>query len=399
VAPLPPWIPGKAAAFCGSTSARAERNGHLKDAPIDLQEHFRALMATLGITPGRGNEETFLCPWHNDRRHPNLSVNWRAGVFICFACQTKGGLRELRRLLGKDPGPGGGSGLRHETPRISATVAEVAAINREAERTRLVTAMKELGGEFIEVGPRDGWEPFKAVELCGKTYDGYEADDGCRKRMARYCHQTPCSNCVPVRLRKDFKKHGAQLPERMDAYVWEPPPGKTTRKEIGAAFNHWRRKNGIAAGIYGVRLRVGAPDVLLLLPAGAPCPLSPIRDSLDREAAVTWYSDRAVEEVTSWRDANELMELIWAIKGRRRFQGFGAFFERQKEEEVTVIAKEPKKLGRVAGGSGQGQRERVTCDHDLPMRRVREAMSDQESKAWVERSQTLCNNPQWRKAG
>ena len=64
------------------------------------------------------------------------------------------------------------------------------------------------------------------------------------------------------------------------------------------------------------------------------------------------------QEITGWQTTDEIQDLLAEIKGRRRFQGWGAYYERgEKVDAETVIAKEPKKLGRVSGGSGKGRRE------------------------------------------
>jgi hypothetical protein len=91
-----------------------------------------------------------------------------------------------------------------------------------------------------------------------------------------------------------------------------------------------------------------------------------------------------------------MVDLLAAILRRRRFQGFGKLFTTEKKEsdEVRVITDVPKKLGRVAGGSGKGGKECVTCDQcGGRMKRVGVALSQEEAEAWVGAHSPIGNNP------
>lgn len=57
-----------------------------------------------------GEEVVYFCPFHEDRRHPNLHVNYRMKVFHCFACHASGTLDYLYKYLtGVDVGEMKGS--------------------------------------------------------------------------------------------------------------------------------------------------------------------------------------------------------------------------------------------------------------------------------------------------
>lgn len=46
-----------------------------------------------------GDEFVYFCPFHDDRKTPNLFVNYRKGVFICFACHASGTVEYLLKYL------------------------------------------------------------------------------------------------------------------------------------------------------------------------------------------------------------------------------------------------------------------------------------------------------------
>lgn len=52
----------------------------------------------------RGGEIRFTCPAHPDK-HPSADFNPARAVWICRACGAGGGLRDLARRLGINPGP------------------------------------------------------------------------------------------------------------------------------------------------------------------------------------------------------------------------------------------------------------------------------------------------------
>lgn len=57
------------------------------------------------LQPARGNwpkngEYRYFCPFHDDRRNPNLDINVEKGAYICRACGKAGKLTDLARELG-----------------------------------------------------------------------------------------------------------------------------------------------------------------------------------------------------------------------------------------------------------------------------------------------------------
>ena len=57
--------------------------------------------------------------------------------------------------------------------------------------------------------------------------------------------------------------------------------------------------------------------------------VTPLRDL---DGAIAWYQARFLDEVTSWRTAPAMLDLLAAVKGRRRFQGFGKYYERKVDK-------------------------------------------------------------------
>jgi len=49
----------------------------------------------LGTLRHRGDNVTVLCPFHDDRNTPNLSINLVSGLFKCFACEAQGDVFEF----------------------------------------------------------------------------------------------------------------------------------------------------------------------------------------------------------------------------------------------------------------------------------------------------------------
>ena len=126
---------------------------------------------------------------------------------------------------------------------------------------------------------------------------------------------------------------------------------------------------------------------LLVLPAESSPngELSPVRVNVDLDAAIDWYVGMFLEEATSWRTPEEMLDLLAAVKGCRRFQGFGEHYGRSESVgEKQLSSDTPTKLGRVAGGSGKGGgREPVLCECGARMRFIGLALTKEEADAWV----------------
>src|SRR5512139_2496629 len=64
----------------------------------DLLDPILAKLSRVSSRPDHNGDYTALCPFHDDREHPNLSVGPKG--FICFSCGAKGGLKALAEKLG-----------------------------------------------------------------------------------------------------------------------------------------------------------------------------------------------------------------------------------------------------------------------------------------------------------
>jgi len=66
---------------------------------MDIKQSILAKLERVTGPDSQGNYKA-LCPFHNDREHPNLSVNFQKGGYHCFACGSKGDIRRLAQRLG-----------------------------------------------------------------------------------------------------------------------------------------------------------------------------------------------------------------------------------------------------------------------------------------------------------
>lgn len=356
---------------CAPVGADGHRRhtGHLEAAVPEIQREFYSRMAQLGVHPKRRGDEMLLCPWHGDKHKPNLHVNWEAAVFNCFVCGAGGGIGKLRQFAAKAAPP------RPKQPRSEPLSGKSAFdderhIDPEIERSRLVHAVKQTIHSFDQKTGRALWEQ---ILECHVAQIKYECITGHRIAYPFSCGFQLCPTCVPTRLRADFRRHADNLPNRVALFRVTPPPGNLThRDEIGAWFRSWRRKSNIPAGFYGVRLRMEHPDVLLVLPADqvpAGIVSNPhatlVAADVALDEAVSWYVKMFLEEISSWKTPDELLTLLAAVKGRRRFQGFGKYYA-NKEPNGTVDADqlftgEPQRLHRASGGSAKGSSKALAC--------------------------------------
>jgi CHC2 zinc finger len=353
-------------------------------------------MTKAGVAGHDSGQEKLVCPWHADTK-ASLHVDWDAAVFNCFGCDVKGGWKRLRELVGEgredrhNRAARGGIGSRTQVFAKLETKFETGTILpviTEREHERLVAALEEADVQHYGAH-------LVTVAECRRTFSKWECNkDGSRKTLASSCDFPICPKCLPSRLRKDFQRHRANLPDRVSLHRWKPE-GCGDRKQVSDAFKRWRRDQGLTAGLYGVRVKlangVNHFDVLLVLPAdekfATPLQTSAVAENVDIETAIEWYVQMFLEEAMSWRTPHELLDLLAGIKGRRRFQGFGAYYERsEKVETETVIPDTPKKLGRVSGGSGKGgKREPPACDHcGATMRYMGKALTADEANAWLQ---------------
>jgi hypothetical protein len=372
----------------GATNGRL-RNGRLQAASPEDQREFERLMGLAGVQPRRGGEELARCPSpdHEDR-HPSCAVNWQAAVFHCHSCSARGGIGALRRLLGEEtPVRGDGVPLNCDS-RMSDV---------EHERSRLVHAMK--GARLTRFNRKTSRALFEEVIECHRGYRKYECDKGHREVVTFSCGFPLCPICVPSRLRADFERHADKLPDRFALFVVRPAAtvaddAVRARRELQRWVKRWRKEMGLEAGFYGVRLTVGRPDVLLVLPADS-VPVTLLTDAhvtfaaadVDLNGAVSWYQRMFLEEVTSWRTTAEMLDLLGAVKGRRRFQGFGRYYRREESADdggEHLLTGEQKDVFRASGGAATGGSKAVICSEcGGRMRFMGIAASAEESEAWV----------------
>jgi hypothetical protein len=382
---------------------KAPRDGPVKPRSLEDQAEFLRLMERAGVRPDRGGQELVLCPWHKDI-DPSLSVNWPACVFSCKGCGEKGGFKRLRELVGEplrretfvrldknssrakslatlpNSRRNEGTAIPNSPPSNAVVIPPTRKIDVEREKLRLAHHMKQAGLTAYE----------KVIE-CHQVFSRYECPaDGSRKVLASSCGQRLCVACQPGRLRADFKRHRANIPGRLNLYVWKPENVTNVtlaRRDVSDAFKRWRREQGLTAGLYGLRKIPHGYDVLLVLPAeNSALDIPAVADNVDLDAAIDWYTQKFLEEATGWRTTEEMLDLLAAVKGQRRFQGWGEWYEKpaQKTEETPDIPDEPKKLGKVSGGGG-AKREPVTCDQcGTRMLRVGTSPTKEDAEAWVQ---------------
>lgn len=349
-------------------SATGRSGPRLLPATAEAQAEFRWLFERNGIRPRRKAQELHRCLWHDDEQ-ASLSINWDAAVFKCHAGCGQGGLAELRRLSGEPTPP-----LPPPTPvRASSKSAFALRVDPERERHRLVHAMKQSGHDwgFDRNTGRSKWED---VIECQVAMIKYECPSGHRLARPKSCGFPLCPICVRMRLVSDFRRHAKNLPVRLSLFVATPDEPVSDRRELGLWFRRWRRRHSPSAGIYGPRFRIGKPDVLLVLPADQvpgdlasdPC-VTAVAANVTLEDAVQWYSEMFLEEISSWRTPAEMLDLLAAVKGRRRFQGFGKYYERQPSptekvpDNVELLTEEPKRVHRASGGSAKGGPKAFPC--------------------------------------
>jgi len=77
----------------------------------ELHKRVRAVLQPARGTWPKNGEYRYFCPFHEDRRNPNLDINVEKGAYICRACGKAGKLTHLARELGIEVRSGGNSEL------------------------------------------------------------------------------------------------------------------------------------------------------------------------------------------------------------------------------------------------------------------------------------------------
>jgi hypothetical protein len=327
-------------------------------AGVEAQDDFAALMRTVGVHRDSSREQVLVrCPWHEDR-HPSLSINWTSAIFHCFSpnCDKRGGLGAIRKLLGLNT-----PSCRqraHATGRSSGD--KLGCLDVDAMTERLANALQELGEDERAQQVRDCRRYFRVGKCttCART-PAYPLS----------CGDPLCVRCMPGRLAADWERNQAALPPRLTLLRLRPgEPLEITGalKKVRGRFGDWRRRVGVASGLYGVRLdpSVGA-TILLAIPPDCPTPESTsafqvevVEEDQPNGAFVRWLQDEYIDEAVTWSDAIDLSVLMLETRARRRFQGFGAAYGQKKEQaaeaEGEVTASKP--LGKISGGALKGKR-------------------------------------------
>jgi hypothetical protein len=96
-----------------------------RDSFVDVLSRHGADLSRL-----RGSRGVIPCLFHDDR-HPSLSLDLDRGLFNCFACGARGGVLDLRRLLGEETAIAMRPGRR---PPPASTLQQTRRRVMEAER-------------------------------------------------------------------------------------------------------------------------------------------------------------------------------------------------------------------------------------------------------------------------
>jgi len=296
-------------------------------------------------------------------------------VFYCFApsCGVRGGLKALRGLLGEHT-----PAYRQQGAATDESYGDKSGCRPDVEgqRARLVAAFKRLRLP----------ERAQAVGDCRRFYRVGKCTN-CARTPAYpiSCGDPLCLCCMPGRLLADWDRRRDALPPALDVYrLWPTGVGSSegVLRRTRGRFAEWRKRDGIGAGIYGLRLDAERrAAVLLAVPAGSPTPrgtrafeVEPIATSWSPDEFIRWLRDEYVDEAQAWSTDPELRQLIDETKGRRRFQGFGTFYGEPGQESADMdtdeagaeaTVRQKKSLGRVSGGSLRGKREKdgVRCTY------------------------------------
>lgn len=353
------------------------RSGHGNPASPEIKTEFARLVAKLGIILRRGGRELVKCTQHEDRTR-SLTVDYDQAWLRCHStssgCPLEGthGVRFLRQFLDEEPLP---RARRSESAVKPGQGGHGSRVHPENERSRLMRTVKETIHAFDRTTGRDLWEKILECHVAQVKYECVSL--GHRIAVPFSCGFPICPICMPTRLRADFRRHTEHLPARLALFLVTPPEGVKDRTDIGSWFRRWRRNGELSGGFYGQRFRVGRPDVLLVLPADE-VPAGLVSDThatlvaadVSLDQAVDWYVDMFLEETASWTTPEEMLILLTAVKGRRRFQGFGQYYANKEGSEKTasenpddeqLFTEKPKKLYRASGGSAKGGSKAITC--------------------------------------
>ena len=88
--------------------------------------------ANLDVRTRSGHEWQCLCPYHEDTQ-PSFSVNVRKGLFVCYACNAKGTIKQLADFLGHKE-----QGFAPNAPTTSEVKTKLADLMKDQPKERFI---------------------------------------------------------------------------------------------------------------------------------------------------------------------------------------------------------------------------------------------------------------------
>jgi hypothetical protein len=361
-------------------------NGNYAPSTTEEQQEFRDLMARLGIHPNRpdrNGQDKVLCPGHADTK-PSLSVNWMNCVLNCLGPgELSGGLKWLREYVGepsirqpKPVTPSRNGHTKHvDVPKPKQPPSRNGKVLSKPPaqdyQRRLAAALSEMDDRDLP-RCREGLDWSRAVLDCHAMYRANKCTS-CARPVAFpvSCQLSVCTSCMPGRLAYRWLNHESAWPESM-TLVLLTPRQVGDRKQVLSRFSEWRKRAKVHGRVYAIRARVvrGAVvwNVLLAVPdEGGAAPTSSRAFSVQTLAShqspddvLHVFQNAYIEEAQSWTTPDELLALLAAIRGRRRFQPLG------KEQAVAEARTETESLQLetvkdASPARGGGSRPRMTC--------------------------------------
>ena len=90
------------------------------------------ISANLDVRTRSGHEWQCLCPYHEDTQ-PSFSVNVRKGLFVCYACNAKGTIKQLADFLGHKQ-----EGFVRDAPSPTEVKAKLADLMKDQPKERFI---------------------------------------------------------------------------------------------------------------------------------------------------------------------------------------------------------------------------------------------------------------------
>jgi hypothetical protein len=206
------------------------------------------------------------------------------------------------------------------------------------------------------------------VQECGERFLAARCPNGHYPAFPLNCGQPLCPSCQAKRLAADWLRRDVEtkLPWRLRLYrlrTRELLTGPGCMRKVASRYAEWRKRQrrAFSAGVHGQRFErrdnVLSPVILVALDPESPDPESTaafdveVIGEVDREDVLAWFQSEYTAEAFAWETRAEAEMLIFEVRGRRRFQGFGRAHGASAE---PAAPDRQDSLGRVAGGSGRG---------------------------------------------